>query len=149
MKKRDQQPLGNLCAGNLGVDPAAETPDAMELAAWFDGRLAAAQSERVEAQLVANTALRQALLHANRAEPSPLTAWECVRAQALVTPAAVPTAIPRWRYWLDKLLQPVPVWAMAIVLALCGFYLGSGLGAAPHQREAQLLAQILGGLPSL
>lgn len=116
-------------------------PDEMMLAAWLEGRLPESQVEQVEAWLCHDPALRQALISAEHTEPSTLSAAELARAVALVGATEEERTS-----WFDWIFAPVPVWAMAVMIAVLGFWLGSGLGSTPD-RDARLLAIILTGAP--
>jgi hypothetical protein len=120
---------------------ATQRPDEMMLAAWLEGRLPESQAEQVEVWLCHDPALRQALMNSEHAGPLPLSAAELAQAVALVT-----SAEEERTSWFDWIFAPVPVWAMAGMIAVLGFWLGSGLGSTPD-RDARLLAIILTGAP--
>jgi len=141
--------LRRLIDGNLGMESLGDPPGEMELAAWLDGRLSEAQAARIETWLAGDPRLRQALIALREVQEMPLTVDERERAHALVSPYTSFAPTSDWRRWFAWLLDPIPAGAIACILAAIGFYLGSGLGATTSQREAQLLAQILGGLPLL
>lgn len=144
MTQRQSGRLRALIRGDLGVSPTSRAPDALELAAWLDGRLSAPQAAAVEARLSRDPLWRQAALALFEAHAQELSAAELARAQALVTGRSV----DRW-HWLRWLAEPSPAWALASLLIVAGFALGFDLGTDQSAREARLLVQVFGELPLL
>ena len=136
--------LRDVIAEDPGRRPEGIPPDALELAAWLEGRLSGTRAEQVERWLALDPQLRRALAGLETAEEQALAPAEAARARALVP--ASRDAGTRWR-WLEWLLEPAPACGLAVVLVVCGFFLGAGLGTDAPSRDAQLLAQVLSGIP--
>src|SRR5579859_4651655 len=115
------------------ADPAPETPDALTLAAYAEGRLDEAATEAVEAALAADPELLDTLL-ALRAEPAPETASAALihSAQALVRAESVVVAFPTRKPAPPSRVNAWLVWgavaASLLLVSVAGFDMGLATG---------------------
>lgn len=137
-------------------EPAA--PDALQIAAWLDGRLDPAQAQAIEQSLAHDPALLRALLAARQAPPVPADAEEIAAARGLVQ---APWG-QRVSQWLDRLrvrlavgpqagphagaYAGLPYMAAAAVLmataGAAGFLMGANLAGMEAQRQTSALQAV-------
>ena len=142
-------PLRQLIRSDLGQGSAGDDIDANDMAAWLEGRLPEAAAARVEAELSRDRQQRQALLAMRDAPAAALSPAQLRRAQSLVGPQRPPRPAIDWQRRLAWWVRPLPAGALAVVLFVAGFSLGSRIAAEAAAREALALAQLLGPAPSL
>lgn len=117
--------------------------DAMDFAAWIEGRLDATEAAQIEASVAADPEMRRAALDIADVLGKPLPAAPermAVRARALVGfEAERKTArgfLGGWLNWMAPLAMRPAIAAMAaIVIAAGGFTMGGGLGASFAQQR--------------
>jgi hypothetical protein len=129
---------------SLAIGVAERRPvDAMDFAAWIEGRLGEAEAAQIEASVAADPEMRRAALDIADVLGKPLPAAPermAVRARALVGFEAERKGaqgfLSGWFSWMTPLaVRPAIVTMAAIVIAAGGFTMGGGLGASFAQQQ--------------
>ena len=125
---------------------APEKVSDLDLAGWLDGRLPAAEAQRVEAAIAAAPELRRAALDLSEilGKPLPLPpARLSVRAKALVgfevEGGSARAGLFGWLFAPDRrfAIQRAAILGAAVVVATAGFQMGGGLGRSfVQERQA-------------
>lgn len=128
--------------------------DALEFAAWIEGRLSESEAARIEASVAADPEMRRAALDIADILGMPLPAAPermAVRARALVGFAAE-RKVARTGFWGGLLnwmapsaLRPAAVTMAAVAIAAGGFTMGGGLGASFAQQQYEASGTVKSG----